>query len=134
MSLILWAAAIAFVAVQVAVYFKVIKSKMAETAIVLGKADIVAASSGFGKVWARLLGWKTNILAWIAVAVNGLAALPHLVGYIDAGLLQEWQSLPWATIFDAKVAAYISFGIAAIIPLTHSFGLNQAAKTPPQGS
>jgi hypothetical protein len=42
--------------------------------------------------------------------------------------------LPWASVVDEKTANLITLGCAVLIALTHTLGLNKAAKTPPQGS
>ncbi|VTZ24346.1 membrane hypothetical protein [Methylocella tundrae] len=115
------------------VYFTYIRNKMVETAAVTGKAATVAATPAPAKILAILQGWKTHILVLVGVVTNGLAALPHLLAYFNAELLAQWQALPWSSIVDAHVAAWINFAILALIPLTHSQGVNQAAKTPPQG-
>jgi hypothetical protein len=114
-------------------YVKVIDSKMAETARVMGKAEIVAAASGFAKLWAIFEGWKTHILAATAAAANAFALTPQILGYFDEDLLREWQTLPWGSVVDEKTANLITLGCAALIALTHSFGLNKAARTPPHG-
>jgi hypothetical protein len=126
------AVAVALILVGVVEYFRFIKNKMKETAAVTGKADIIAASSGIGKVQAAFIGWKTNILAWVAAFVNCLAALPHVLAYLDEDMLKAWQQIPWVSVFDAKLASYINIGIAILIPITHSIGINAAAKVEPR--
>jgi hypothetical protein len=125
---------VALMGVGINFYVKVIDSKMAETARVMGKAKTVAAASGFAKLWAILEGWKTHILAATAAFANAFALTPHIIGYFDEDLLREWQMLPWASVVDEKTANLITLGCAVLIALTHTFGLNKAAKTPPQGS
>ena len=109
-----------------AFYQMFIQPKMAETSQVLGKAQTVAKADGvFAKFTALLSGWKTIILAVVA-------GLPQFVQLLSPEMLQSLQGLPWGEIFDPKVANAISFACAALIPITHVIGLNQAAKTTPQ--
>lgn len=119
------------VVIAAAAYIEFIKSKMALTATVTGKANVVAAKTGFAKFWAALEGWKSNILAWVAAVAQALAALPHVLGYLDEDLLKQWQALPWASVIDAKAANLVTFGCAVLIPVVHSAGLAKAAATVP---
>lgn len=114
-------------------YAKFIRAKMASTAQVTGKAETVAASAGFTKLWAMIEGWKTIVLAAVGGAVNLLAAVPNLLAYLDPELLKAWQALPWASVFDAHTAGMVNFALAFLIPVTHAIGLYRAAKTPPRG-
>ena len=127
-TLVCWALAFA-----IAAYLDVrfINSKMAETAKVMGKAAEVAAAKGIAKVWALVEGWKTTILAVIAFIVHLPGLIASLLGYLDEDLLRAWQSLPWTNVVDAKIANWITLAIAVLIPLTHSIGVNKAAKTVP---
>jgi|WetSurMetagenome_2_1015567.scaffolds.fasta_scaffold01778_2 hypothetical protein len=112
-------------------YALFIRSKMAAAAASTGKSDVVAASTGFAKFWAILEGWKSSVLAWIAAAAQAIAFVPHLLGYVNEDLLKQWQALPWITVFDAKVANFVTFACAMLIPITHAAGLAKAAATPP---
>ena len=119
------------VVAAITLYVWFINLKMTQTAIVTGKADVVTASTGFAKFWAILEGWKTIVVSAIAGVAQFLAALPHLLAYLDEDLLKQWQALPWATVVDAKVANLITFACALIIPVTHAAGLAKAAATVP---
>ena len=119
------------IAVAAVGYALFIRSKMAAAAASVGKADVVAASTGFAKFWAILDGWKSSVLAWIAAAAQAIAFIPHLLSYVNEDLLKQWQSLPWTTVFDAKIANMITFACALIIPVTHAAGLAKAAATVP---
>lgn len=116
-------------------YFHFINAKMAETAKVTGKAATVASATGLSRYWALIEGWKTHILAWAAAVVALLVQLPSIIGavlgYLDEDALRAWQAAPWANIVDAKVASWLTLGLALVIPITHSIGVNKAAKTVP---
>jgi hypothetical protein len=122
---------LAIVIAAITLYVWFINLKMMQTAIVTGKADVVAAKTGFAKFWAILQGWKTHILAAIVGGVQLVASIPHILAYLDEDLLKQWQALPWATVVDAKVANLITFACALIIPVTHAAGLAKAAATAP---
>lgn len=117
-----------FVLVYV-VYLLWVGPWMAETARVLGKPRALAASSGFAWLQLWVSGWKTHILALIAGLSQAIALAPQMM---NADLIREWQALPWAQAFDASTANKISLVCAVLIPITHSIGLLNAAKTPPQ--
>jgi hypothetical protein len=108
-----------------AVYSIIIKPQMTETAQVLGKDAQLAQSSGLVWFWTLIDGWKTHILAVIAI-------IPQVLQLMDPGLIAEWQQLPWGTLFDPKVANAVTALCAFLIPITHTMGLLKAAKTPPQ--
>ena len=128
-------ALIAFAVALGAHYFRFIGAKMAETAKVTRKAATVAAATGASKFWALLEGWKTHILAWTTAAIAFLLQLSCIIGavlgYLDEDLLRAWQAAPWSSIVDAKIANWLTLGLALIIPITHSIGVNKAAKTVP---
>lgn len=116
-------------------YVHFIASRMTRAAVATDKAATVAAVPGPAKLWAMLEGWKTNALAWIAAIVALVAQLPAIIsavlGSVDADLLRAWQSAPWSSVIDAKVANWITLGITLVIPLTHAAGLSRAAQITP---
>jgi len=111
-----------------AVYILILKPKMTEVGAVLRKPGVLANTTGFGWLWEKINGWKTIILSTVA----GLAQMGTLLPqFLDPSLIAEWQSLPWANIVDAKMANMITLVCTFLIPITHTVGILQAAKTPP---
>ena len=98
------------------------KTNVASAAV--AKPQSLAVVSGWQWIVTKLDGWKTHVLAWISAAFGGLALIP-------ADVANAWTGLPWAAVFDQKVAAYIAIVCGMLIPITHSFGLAKAALTPP---
>ena len=109
----------------VMVYIDVILHHMHITAQAMGKPQELAAASGLQKVRVLFYGWKTHLLV-------GLATVPHLMLYIDGGLLANIGYLPWANILDQRTADAITFICLALIPLTHAIGLAACATATPQ--
>ena len=106
-------------------YVRYVSGHVTTATDAIGKANLVAAATTFwGKINAKLLGWKTIILAWIAGVVQ-------LVAQLGPDVVSGWKDLPWAQVFDAKVANWITIVCAILIPLTHSLGMKQAALAPP---
>ncbi len=96
---------------------------------ILGKPQALASTSGWTWFLTWISGWKTHILA----AVSGVSGILSLAPqFISPDLIREWQELPWASAVDAKTASAISLICAFLIPITHSIGIYNAAKTPPQ--
>lgn len=114
-------------AAAVAVYFLVIKPRLAATVRLLGKDALVADAEGWlAWVKAKLMGVKTLFLAL-------LAGVPQAVQLIDTDTLYDLQQMPWGEILDPKIANWFSLGCAILIPVTHMFGMKHAAETEPQG-
>lgn len=106
-------------------YVRYVSGHLAIATDAIGKVNIVASADGlWAKIQAKLIGWKTIILAWIAGTVQ-------LVAQLGPDVVSGWKDLPWAQVFDAKIANWITIGCAILIPLTHSLGLKQAALAPP---
>ncbi len=108
-----------------AVYAIIIKPRMDEAYQVLGKAHELNTKSGLAWVWAKIDGWKTQILTAIVAAFQVLQLLP-------AETITEIQQLPWGGLFEANVANKISLVCAFLITITHVTGIVKAAKTVPQ--
>ena len=93
--------------------------------VAVGQDNVIANAKGvLANIDARLSGWKTVILAWVA----GLAQVYNLV---SESAVQAWGALPWAQVVDAKVANWITFLCAAAIPIVHAHGLKNAAQATP---
>ena len=102
-----------------------IKSRMSTVAAVTGKAAVVQATTNpLSKAWVWLSGWKTIIMGWIAAICGVFSAIP-------SDMISGWTSLPWASVFDQRLAAIITIVMGMLIPIVHSSGLAKAAVTPP---
>ena len=108
-------------------YATVVRRHLDVVATALDKPAMVDEAEGFwARLNARLLGWKTIILAAVAAVTQAVPA------FLDA-YLPTIKDAPWAQVVDGKVASWISFGCVLLIPLTHAIGLSKAAVTPPSG-
>ena len=121
--------AVAVLAVAGYFYVAAISGKLAIANAAINQPALVANAQGIVQlIGAKLSGWKTVILAWIAGFVQLLQALPSM---LSDDMLHQWQQLPWASVIDAKVANWITIGCALLIPVIHAQGVAHAATTPP---
>ena len=125
MGMIVWLLATVVVTVCGVVYVLFVTHRIGTANALLGKDAIVADTSGW-KAWigAKLIGWKTIVLAWLAGLVQAISAFL-------ASDLSPWQNMPWEKVLDEKVANWITFAIAMLIPLTHAAGMKVAAQQTP---
>ena len=105
-------------------YWALLRAHLRVTYEAMRKDVLLEGQTGLARLNTKLLGWKTIILAWIA----GLVQAASLLLQSD---LSPFKDLPWSMVFEEKVANWITFAIAAIIPLTHAMGMAKAATTPP---
>ena len=104
------------------IYFGIVKPKLDEAARTLGKADTVAASTGFAKLWASLAGYKT-------VLATGLGFIPQL---FTPEAVSQFQVLPWGSFVDQATANKIMAAGVFLGWIAHAYGLAKAAATPPK--
>ncbi len=120
---------IIFTAASFAAYYVYIKPTLAKIATTMGKPETVAASSGAAKISALAENWKT-------LALSGLGSLVLIIKTVldtlDADMLAELKTLPWASAFTDATANKILLAITFLIPLTHLSGKLKAAATPPK--
>lgn len=107
-----------------AVYATVVKPKLDEAAQVLDKAYTLIGLEGWHWLWGKVSGWKTIILSVISGGMQ-------LIQLIPAETLTDMQQFPWGSMFEPIVANRISLVCAILIPVTHAYGVLNAAKTPP---
>jgi hypothetical protein len=107
------------------VYFGIVRPKLTIAGAAMGKADTVAAATGFSKVWASLAGYKTIIVS----AVGGIA---QLFTPATEQAVKEFAGLPWPQIVDQATANKISIACTILVWLTHAVGYEKAAVTVPK--
>lgn len=106
-------------------YVGVVRQPLKVASEAMGKPALVANAQGFfASLDAKLTNWKTVILAWIA-------GLSQVFSFLTTDVIQGWQQLPWANVFDAKVANWITIACALLIPVVHAQGIKKAALAPP---
>jgi hypothetical protein len=104
-------------------YFLVIKHYMKLTAQVLGKDLLLCAAPWWHWTQVKLFGWKTIILAWVAVGAQALSLMAPYLPMIGG--------LPWSGVFSPRTADMITIVCTLLIPLTHAHGLYRAAQASP---
>lgn len=92
---------------------------------IMDKPSIVSnAETLWQKIDAKLLGWKTIVLTWLAGVFGIFSQIP-------ADTINTWTALPWANVVDQKIAAFIAIGLTFFASFTHAIGLKQAAQSNP---
>ena len=120
---------IIFTGASFAAYYVYIKPTLAKISATMGKPETVAASAGAAKVSALVENWKTLALSGLGSAV---LVAKTVVDTLDADMLAELKTLPWASAFTDATANKILLAITFLIPLTHVAGKLKAAVTPPK--
>lgn len=114
----------AIVYIALTAYWRVVRAHLYGAFDDLNKGVLLDGQRGLAWLNTKLLGWKTILLAWIAALVQAGSALL-------TSDLSPFKDLPWSMVFEEKVANWVTFGIAALIPITHAMGMAKAAATPP---
>lgn len=110
--------------VAAVVYARTILTHMTVTAQAIDKPALLDGLTGLTWLNTKLLGWKTVILGWIAAATQAVA-------FFLSSDLSPWKDLPWTLVFEQRIANYITFACAMLVPLTHTMGLSRAARAAP---
>ncbi len=123
--MVVWLLMTVVVIVALIVYVMYVTKHLTIANATIDKAGIVADTSGWW-AWlqAKLIGWKTIVLGWVAMATQAVAFL----------LTQDfspYKDLPWTLVFEQRIANYVTFVCAALIPITHALGAKTYAAIAP---
>lgn len=125
MEMVLWLLAAALVLVVAIGYVWYVLGHLAKANEIVDKQALVDDAQGWwAKLNAKLFGWKTIILGWIAAGTQA-------VSFLLTQDFSPFKDLPWTMVFEQRVANWITFACAALIPITHALGLKAAAQIPP---
>jgi hypothetical protein len=96
---------------------------------VLGGVDVLPPTA-WQKFVAAIEGWKTIGLSFILSVFATATAVFNAVVQ-NTSLLDDFQSMPWASVFKPDVALKIVSALLVIVPIFHLVGKVKAAMATP---
>jgi hypothetical protein len=97
---------------------------------VAGEGVVLEPPTAWQKFLARIEGWKTIGLSF-ALSIFATASAIFNAVMQNSSLLDDFQALPWASVFKPAVALKIVSALLIIVPIFHMWGKVKAAVAVP---